>query len=406
MLRFLSRKSLALAAMAAGLSGGSVASAASPVDALKPAPLAQWTPRYITLKHTPVNQALIRQQANANTTIPYWTNNITSPTDHLTYTVSMVGSSPYALPLVNTNVTYVPIVARIHFPGGIVLDPTLPASCDTGQSVATRFFSSPLFVPAAISSNGVNIGFGIPVTGKAQLTNAFQRANFWRLIKGSPYGVNLTPSQGTPIVVDVTAPVGSSAMSVTNSCGKIVALGLIDINAYDSLVTNLTAQYATPTQLPLVLSYNVVEFDTTVNNCCILGYHNAIPVTGGAQTYAIGAYMDAGIFSATADIGVWAHEIAEWMDDPFVQASVPGGGNDDLTPSWGNVGQVSGCQNNLEVGDPLSGTQFSITGQGGFVYHYQDEAFMDWFYRTPSSGSASRYSFQGRFTRASLQRLC
>ena len=26
------------------------------------------------------------------------------------------------------------------------------------------------------------------------------------------------------------------------------------------------------------------------------------------------------------------------------------------TPKWGHIGQVSGCQSNLEVGDPLSGT--------------------------------------------------
>ena len=318
----------------------------------------------------------------------------------------MVGSSPYAPTPGNTNITYVPIVARIHFPGGIVLDPTQPANCDSGQSVSTRFFNSPLFVPQKFNSNGANVGYGIPVTGTEQLTNAFQRANFWRLIGGTPYGVNLVPSRSNPIVVDITAPSGSQAQSVTNSCGKTVPLGLIDINAYDNLIANLATQYATPTQLPVVLSYNVVEYDTVVSNCCILGYHNAIPVPGGTQTYSVGAYMDAGVFSATADIGVWSHEIAEWMDDPFVQASVSGGGVDDLTPAWGHVGQVSGCQNNLEVGDPLSGTQFSTTGVGGFVYHYQDEAFMDWFYRTRSNGTGSRYSFQGVFSRSSLQPLC
>jgi hypothetical protein len=42
-----------------------------------------------------------------------------------------------------------------------------------------------------------------------------------------------------------------------------------------------------------------------------------------------------------------AHEINEWVNDPF--------GNNP-TPTWGKIGQVTGCQNNLEVGDPLTGT--------------------------------------------------
>jgi hypothetical protein len=65
---------------------------------------------------------------------------------------------------------------------------------------------------------------------------------------------------------------------------------------------------------------------------------------------------------------------------------------------------VSGCQNNLEVGDPLSPDQVGnyksreIKGAGGFVYHYQDLAFHDWFYRTPSTGAGGKYSFNGNFT--------
>jgi hypothetical protein len=94
------------------------------------------------------------------------------------------------------------------------------------------------------------------------------------------------------------------------------------------------------------------------------------------------------------DIGVLTHEIAEWMDDPV---------GPNTTPPWGHTGQVSGCQNNLEVGDPLSGTETSIGGSG-FNYHMQDLAFYDWFYRTPSHGTGGKFSFLGAF--ADVQGTC
>ena len=103
------------------------------------------------------------------------------------------------------------------------------------------------------------------------------------------------------------------------------------------------------------------------------GYHNAVPVAAGTQTYAVAAWLDPGFFfSPIHDIGGWSHELAEWADDPFVQQKVPGGGLYDRTPAWGNVGQVSGCQDNLEVGDPLTGTAYPIAGAGGYTYTFQD----------------------------------
>jgi hypothetical protein len=107
-----------------------------------------------------------------------------------------------------------------------------------------------------------------------------------------------------------------------------------------------------------------------------------------------------------ADTTIWSHELAEMFDDPFVQSipTIPGGVKSDLTPAWGPSGQVTGCQNNLEAGDPLTPDQvgnygnFPITGAGGFVYHYQDLPFHDWFYRTRSTSAGGLYSFAGTFT--------
>jgi hypothetical protein len=44
------------------------------------------------------------------------------------------------------------------------------------------------------------------------------------------------------------------------------------------------------------------------------------------------------------------------------------------------LGQVLGCQSNLEVGDPLSGTDAPpIVMPNHFTYHLQELAFFSWF---------------------------
>lgn len=87
------------------------------------------------------------------------------------------------------------------------------------------------------------------------------------------------------------------------------------------------------------------------------------------------------------------HEVNEWQDDPTV-------GN--ATPAWGHIGQVSGCQGNLEVGDPLSGTLEPIS-LGGATYHVQDLAFASWFYRHDAkvvgvSGTMGNFGVNGWFS--------
>ena len=249
-------------------------------------------------------------------------------------------------------------------------------------------------------SNGVDVTAG--AGGGVQLINGFQRANYWTAVAGTAYGVNLVATQPTPIIVDVTAPTLSATRTALSLCygrvRKTVTLGQIDINAYDAIVQGLLARYAAPNQLPIVLTYNLLLFDKVVTRCCALGYHNAVAVAAGTQTYAVGSYMDPVIWNNVGDTTILGHELAEWMDDPFAQSAVPGGGTNDLTPKWGHTGQVAGCQNNLEVGDPLAfKTKFSVTGTGGFAYNFSDYAFHDWFYRTPSSGAGGQYSFQGTF---------
>ena len=91
------------------------------------------------------------------------------------------------------------------------------------------------------------------------------------------------------------------------------------------------------------------------------------------------------------DISPLSHEVAEWQDDPF---------GTNPTKPWGNIGQVAGCQTNLEVGDPLSGTPIP-TVTNGHTFHPQELAFFSWFYHSnPSLGVNGLFSNNGTFTTA------
>ena len=127
------------------------------------------------------------------------------------------------------------------------------------------------------------------------------------------------------------------------------------------------------------------------SSCCILGYHSFTATAAGKQTYATADYESSGRFAGVNDISALSHEVAEWQDDPF--------GTNPTRP-WGNIGQVAGCQTNLEVGDPLSGTTIP-TITNGHTFHPQELAFFSWFYHSsPSLGVNGLFSNNGTFTTA------
>jgi len=333
------------------------------------------TPVYVVGIPDHVNYATLAEQAMSGTTIPFFQNSIMSPLDGHTYTFQIAGTDPTLAPA-STTITYVPVALVVHFSNGAVLDPRQPGCNDTA-SVKARFFKSPLFTNVSLTSNGINVG-------TTQIIDGFQRAEFWSMVHGTGYHVLLAPS-ATVKVVNITAPSGSNA--VTGACaGSGHDLGEIPFFAWDGIIRTEVNKFAQTNQLPVIMAYNVV---LTSGGCCIIGYHNAYGRTGGTQTYAYGAYTDPGIFKpGLQDIHAYTHELGEWANDPFVN---------NATPAWGHIGQVSGCQNNLEVGDPLTGTPF-IVHKNMFTYHPQELAFFSWFFRTPSTGTGGKFSFEGTFT--------
>jgi hypothetical protein len=174
-------------------------------------------------------------------------------------------------------------------------------------------------------------------------------------------------------------------------------MGIIDINLFDLLLNNnvlpaLAARGVNHGTFPIFFLHNLVMSfgdPTNLGNCCVLGYHG----TGNAdptQTYSPLDFDSTGLFGVSGlDTAVASHEIGEWMNDPF--------GNNP-TPPWGHTGQVGACQNNLEVGDPLTGVEAPrIAMPNGFTYHLQELAFFSWFYNSRSVGVNGWFSDNGTF---------
>jgi hypothetical protein len=166
---------------------------------------------------------------------------------------------------------------------------------------------------------------------------------------------------------------------------------------FQQIFKNLLASSGvSSSQFPIFLFYNTVMSASGSNDfkhCCILGFHAAITQHPDArlQTYSFIDFEASGLFiPAISDTSIAAHEVGEWMDDPF--------GNNP-TPAWGHTGQVGACQNNLEVGDPLTATNIPpVTGANGFTYHLQELAFFSWFYGAPSIAANGWFSDNNTFT--------
>lgn len=338
---------------------------------------------------TAAETAALKAQPAAGTPIADFTKTIVDGASSFNYT--MIGKDPFvaqAKPATTIKTYLQPIV--IHFSNGDTWDPTVADSCDAGASAVTRTQNSPIFVAQKWKFGGTPVG-------KAQYVDAFQRAGFYN--QTNPTGINpgyhVKLSLITLPKVTINVPNASAAVETTLGCGNGV-LGGFDINYWDNtqvpaLLTSMAAQGLTKKDFPLFLFGNVVMYDTSPGNCCILGYHFSRGSGATFQSYGNSMYDNTGVFSGSGDVSALSHEVGEWMDDP--NGSNP-------TKPWGNIGQVSGCQGNLEVGDPLSGTVLNDT-LNGKTYHVQEMAFYSWFYhQSPSQGVNGKFSNNGTFTTA------
>jgi hypothetical protein len=319
-------------------------------------------------------------------------------------TGSIVGTAPGNAITTTVPTVVVPVVLNITQGGTLFsFNPTATdPGCLGGANTAISLFGgSPFFQSVPITMNGVN-------EGVTQYIDAFQRAEFATTVNANNHTL-LSGVVGPTLTISVTAPAGGSATAAVfglngTQCGtnpgpvnKRAVLAVININTINAILQNyIAANGIQPSQLPFFVLYNSVISNGAANNlanCCILGFHTSIggTVANPGQTYGISTFegRNQTVFAGVADVSVIAHELGEWADDPS-------GVNP--TPAWGGIGQVAGCQGNLEVGDPMSGILVPSIALGGFTYHFQELAFFSWFYRdAPSQGAGGKYSSNGTF---------
>jgi len=353
-------------------------------------------------------------------TLPLFNYTVTSSRDGNTYSGIIVGRDPFTDPLGFTAVPsqIVPVIvvtnsvfAGVDSSGNVLTAPGVttfnPSVADTSCLTApndvplTLVQQSPIFNPADFNYGGTDVGF-------TETTDAFQRANFFKVLNFGDvsiddnfiYHVLLSPVRTiSAIVINVPAASGVAYPSAAfggcpTGTEAIVDIAVYEPGLFNAISTVLGAQGVNAGTFPMFVTHNVVECEGTNcgslapgTECCILGFHDS----SGQQTIGTADFDTSEIFvSPVPDVSDMSHEVAEWMNDPF--------GNNPVPP-WGHIGQQPGCQNNLEVGDPLSGTLAPpiFNPVNGFTYHMQELAFFSWFYGAPSVGIHGWFSDNGTF---------
>jgi hypothetical protein len=359
---------------------------------------------------------------NSSQQLQTFTYTVTSSRDGNTYTGQIVGRSPFTNPLGFTAIPsqLIPVIVRTHSvfagvangdvvtaPGTVAFDPTVADdSClaPPNDVPLTLTQLSPIYKAFDFNFGGTDVGF-------SQTTDSFQRANFFQLLNfgdvnfddNPVYHVILSPVNTlAAVIIDIPAVNGIAYPTAAFGGCPGGAIGIVDLAVYEPALVTLLSQLApgvNPSTFPFFLEHNVVECEALAAGvncgdilspkavCCILGFHSHT----GTQSFGTGDFDTTEVFaSPVPDVSAISHEVAEWMNNPF---------NHNAAPAWGHTGQVTGCQGNLEVGDPLTGhiAPPIFNPANGFTYHMQELAFFSWFFGAPSVGVHGWFSNNATF---------
>jgi hypothetical protein len=226
-------------------------------------------------------------------------------------------------------------------------------------------------------------------TGTTQFADAVQRAQFsatagkdWHTLLGAPQILKS---------LRIAVPRGDAKVYRNPSTGVLYAI--VDTDFFLSqLNTMIQMANLSPDALAVALTSNVfLAPQNDIKKCCVLGFHTSFDVGEMAQvkfiqTFIWASWVDQGILGpGLADVTPMSHEISEWMNNPFGSNAVP---------AW-QVPNSTGCQSNLETGDPLAlmpNAGYPVL-MDGFTYHPQNQVLMQWFQRGATSDA-----FEGAFS--------
>jgi hypothetical protein len=356
-------------------------------------------------------------------TVPHWLGQTTDPSNGVRYGYNMVGSDPNTCSgtacSTTIQVDITPLIVNIDgltFDGTSVVPATLAspqfANNDYGSTKAATAAGSFPNTPAFIRGKGGALSQGDKGV-QLQLQDATMRAQFNKVGSSSSYHLILHPNVLPAVTINVPQNQGTLIQS-----GRGVIGADINISWWSAQINNLE-QSADPTHLPLYLTNQVLLFQGSPGNCCVIGYHGtrAAGYGGGSansngnavvQTFAWASWVQPGFYARPAggtdwalqDIHALSHEIAEWADDPFV--------NNTVEPWVTPTAPQYGCTGVLETGDPVVGIGFAIgsntfeqganpngTQSADGYYHPEDEALLPWFMRSPSNNTGSEVNQSG-----------
>lgn len=293
----------------------------------------------------------------------------------LAYRFSMVGTNP-DLGSATTVVPAVIVPVDVSFAVG-------GAPLNAGSKVAL-VEQSPLFRAATFAS------------GATQYGDAVQRANFWEAVQFTSPGWHVLLSAPTVLPAQKVLVPRDRGTEIAGSHAR-PSVGMVERAWWSQQVRGmLQALRVSPDELAIFVTDNVFLYDGAPSNCCVVGYHAAVAAAGAdgrqeVRTYLWASYTSAATFGVPLeDVGALSHELAEWLNDPFVR---------NMAPPWTLPQATTGnCENRVEAGAPLVGKAFAVrsaVNRRSVTYHLQDAAFLAWFSRYPSNAYNGWYSYLG-----------
>jgi|HubBroStandDraft_5_1064220.scaffolds.fasta_scaffold33156_2 hypothetical protein len=310
--------------------------------------------------------------------LPQWTLSWLSSHNGHTYTSVFLGTDPQTSNATTTITVGIIPIKMVYGAsnGNMTFDPNTTGQFD-GKYSTTQMVNDSVIFQSIVDYNQ-----GGTDLGKTQYEDAYMRGNFWGSIQtNNKWHLMLK----TVIGPEQTFTVPSSEGDVISNPWSGIPTGTADINWFDAQLQAVMAKYSCAVikepciganVLPLFITENVY---LTEGGCCIGGYHSANGPAPSGQTYSYStSIQQASIPVFSQDVGALAHEVGEWIMDPFTENASP-------------------CINDntiLEVGDPLeldaTFGDYPYTVQG-FTFHPQDLVFLSWF-GSPQSLTLSEWN--------------